>query len=116
MHDSHRDDADRRLEQLFGEHMTLPADVGFSRQVTTLIERSTRRRSLAEDLAIPVAVAAGAAVAAAPLLGLVAGTGQALAPVFKHLVDPAWLADHGTLIAGLLIGSVSLLVTQVMED
>ena len=116
MHDANQDEADRRLAALFDDHLAPPEDDGFSQRVLQRIEREGARRSRLERLALPVAAAVAGALAAGPVLAYVAGTGVDLAAILAHITDAAWIADRRALVTGVLIGAVSLLYTQFLED
>lgn len=111
MTDGQFDNEEQWLRQQFSASMPDIADQGFSEKVVMRI----RKRTLLRNSLPLVAVLAGTAVVAWPVVELLGELGQQFV-VISQLDWQAVLEANKTLVMGLILGALSPLAISIMED
>ena len=115
MADRLKDDADLKLESLFGSQSIL--DDGFSVRVVARV----RRRIWVRRLALPVAVTIGTLIAAKPLLQLTSAISKLLVIMPDNMgslsnLPLSSLPQNSTVIFGAMLLFAVMMVTKMLED
>ena len=110
-----KDEADRRLESLFGSEPVV--DDGFS---VTVMQR-VRRQVWIRRFSLPIALVIGGMFAAKPLLQLISALPEILAVVPKgvagiELLSAGNLPQMSTVIMGAMLLGAAMMIGQMLED